>query len=60
MTTRPPLAGERETLDSPMFHQYLEARTELMRLAPFIQLNPECRTYEQLYQRYLSPRISEV
>ncbi len=60
MSKHEPLLGEKELLESELFQQYLEARTEIMRLAPFIQMTPECRTYEQLYQRYISPRLSQA
>ncbi len=57
MSTSKPLPTEQDLLDSPIFQQYVEARGELLRLAPFIQLSPECKTYEGLFQRYISPRI---
>ncbi len=54
------LPHERAILESAEFEQYLEARTELMRLRPFIHLEDKCRTYEQLYQRFIAKKLSQI
>jgi hypothetical protein len=51
---------EHEIIDSSAYEQYLEARTEIMRLKPFLKFDPIVETYEAIYQRHLVPRLERI
>jgi hypothetical protein len=54
------LAVAGDLRQDPGFLAYLEARTELLRLARFIQLKPEVELYEAFYQSTYFPTLERL